>query len=48
MSQVVVLRDVPADEVEGKIKAAKKLGGTDIKETDNKDGTFDLKVTFPD
>ena len=28
MSQVVLLRSVPADEVDGKVEAAEKLGGT--------------------
>jgi hypothetical protein len=48
MSQVVVLRNVPEDQVADMEEAAKKLGGSDIQKTDNGDHTFDLEVTFPD
>ena len=47
MSKVIVVKNVPAKKVKGMKDAAKKLLATDIKETDNGDGTSDLEVTFP-
>ena len=45
---VLILRDVPADEVEDKIKKFKRLGATKVEKKKQADGRYTLEITFPD
>lgn len=44
----ILLKNIPADEIEEMIEAIEKLGATDITKKKNADGTFNLQGTFPD
>jgi hypothetical protein len=44
----LLAKNVPADEIDDMEKSFKKLGATNIKRTENPDGTFNLEGTFPD
>jgi hypothetical protein len=48
LPDILILKDVPADQVEDKIKKYKKLGATKIKKTEQADGRYTLRITFPD
>lgn len=47
MSEVLVLKGVPEDKVKDRVAKYKKLGATKIEEI-KENGTFTLKITFPD
>jgi hypothetical protein len=48
MAVPYVVRNVPASEVDKKIKAMQALGATNIQKTANGNGTFDISCDFPD
>jgi hypothetical protein len=48
MSQILVVRDVPADDVDLLTAAFKKGKATKVQKTAQPDGNFTLKATFPD
>jgi hypothetical protein len=46
--RVVVIKNIPADEVERTRTICMELGATNIELTENPDGTFDLEASFAD
>jgi hypothetical protein len=48
MPDILVIKDVPADQVDDKVRKFKRLGATDVEKTAQTGGTFTLRVTFPD
>jgi hypothetical protein len=48
MAKVLLAKNVPADEVDDVQKTFENLGATNIKKTENADGTFNLEGTFAD
>ena len=48
MAQVLVVRDIPADDVDATIENFKKVGATSIEKTKQSDGKYTLRATFPD
>ena len=48
MAQVVVVKDVPADEVDDVVEGFDNAGATDVERTPQADGKFTVKATFPD
>jgi hypothetical protein len=48
MSQNLVLKSVPANQVDATIADLKKWGATSVVKAQQPDGTFTLTATFPD
>jgi hypothetical protein len=48
MAQNLVLKEVPAEDVDATIGDLKKLGATDVQQEKQPDGSFILTATFPD
>ena len=48
MPDILVIKDVPADQVDDKVTKFKRLGATKVEKTAQTSGKFTLKVTFPD
>ena len=46
--QVVVVKDVPADKVDDTIEGFNNAGATKVEKTQQANGKFTLKATFPD
>jgi hypothetical protein len=44
----LLVKNVPADLVDRKVKAFSILGATNIKKVKNPDGTYNIEGTFPD
>jgi hypothetical protein len=48
MEQEVVVRDVPADKVDAVSQGFTDAGATNVEKTEQPDGKFTLRATFPD
>jgi hypothetical protein len=48
MEEDVVVRDVPADKVDDVIQGFKDAGATSVEKTEQPDGKFTVRATFPD